>query len=61
MEKPSEIDKPIIDFETKIKLYLEQMTDDEKIVLEIAKEQLKSSFNLKKSIGFIEFCKNNNF
>jgi hypothetical protein len=37
------------------------MTDDEKIVLEIAKELLKSSFNLKKSIGFIEFCKNNNF
>ena len=61
MEKPSEIDKQNIDIETKIKLYLEQMTDDEKIVLEIAKEQLKSSFNLQKSIGFIEFCKNNNF
>lgn len=61
MEKSSEIDKQNFDIETKIKLYLEQLTDDEKIVLEIAKQQLKSSFNLKKSIGFIEFCKNNNF
>ena len=61
MEKSSEIDKQNFDIETKINLYLEQLTDDEKIVLEIAKQQLKSSFNLKKSIVFIEFCKNNNF
>jgi len=61
MDDNSENQKQNIDIEHKIKLYLEQMSDDEKIVLEIAKEQLKSSFNLKKSIGFIEFCKNNNF
>ena len=49
------------DIAYKIKLYLEQMTDEEKIVLQIAKEQLKSSFNIQKSIGFIEFCKINDF
>ena len=60
MDDNSENQKQNIDLEDKIKLYLEQMSDDEKIVLEIAKQQLKSSFNLKKSIGFIEFCLNNN-
>lgn len=60
MDNYSENQKQNIDLEDKIKLYLEQMSDDEKIVLEIAKQQLKSSFNLKKSIGFIEFCQNNN-
>lgn len=60
MDDNSENQKQNIDLEHKIKLYLEQMSDDEKIVLEIAKQQLKSSFNLKKSIGFIEFCQNNN-
>lgn len=60
MDNHSENQKQNIDLEDKIKLYLEQMSDDEKIVLEIAKQQLKSSFNLKKSIGFIEFCQNNN-
>jgi hypothetical protein len=60
MDDNSENQKQNIDIEHKIKLYLEQMSDDEKIVLEIAKQQLKSSFNLKKSIGFIEFCQNNN-
>ena len=33
--------------------YIAQLSKDEKIVLEIAKSQLKSSFNLKKSIGFL--------
>ena len=60
MDDNSENQKENINIEDKIKLYLEQMTEDEKIVLEIAKELLKSSFSLKKSIGFIDFCQNNN-
>ena len=40
--------------------YTEQLTEIERIVLEIAKDQLESSFCLEKSIGFIEWCKHNN-
>ena len=40
--------------------YTEQLTEIERIVLEIAKDQLESSFCLEKSIGFIEWRKNNN-
>ncbi len=40
--------------------YTEQLTEIELIVLEIAKDQLESSFCLEKSIGFIEWRKNNN-
>ncbi len=35
--------------------YTEQLTEIELIVLEIAKDQLESSFCLEKSIGFIEW------
>ncbi len=40
--------------------YTEQLTEIELIVLEIAKDQLESSFCLEKSIGFIEWLKQNN-
>ena len=40
--------------------YTEQLTEIERIVLEIAKHQLESSFCLEKSIGFIEWRKHNN-
>ena len=39
--------------------YIESLTDKEKKVLEIAKEYLETSFNLKKSIGFIKWLKKN--
>lgn len=35
--------------------YLEQMTPFEKAVLVVAKRQLGMSFDLKRSIGFLEF------
>ena len=38
-----------------VEQYLEQMSEQERIVLEIAKQTLKSSFNIKKSIGFMNF------
>jgi len=37
--------------------YLNSLNDFEKQALEIAKEQLESSFCLEKSIGFLEFKK----
>ncbi len=40
--------------------YINQLNKDEKIVLEIAKECLKSSFSIEKSIGYLTWIKNNN-
>ena len=40
--------------------YIIQLTDIEKLALKIAKEQLESSFDIKKSIGFIEWKNNKN-
>ena len=39
--------------------YISQLTSIEKIVLEIAKKQLESSFDIEKTIGFIEWMENN--
>lgn len=41
-----------------IKEYIDQLTGDEKIVLDIAKKQLQSSFSIEKSIGFLSWIKN---
>tara|TARA_Y100001970_G_C13885716_1_gene676112 strand:- start:81 stop:236 length:156 start_codon:yes stop_codon:yes gene_type:complete len=35
-----------------IKKYIEQLSPQEKIVLEIAREHLETSFNIVKSIGY---------
>jgi hypothetical protein len=40
--------------------YLNQLSEDEKIVLEIAKKTLKSSFSIEKSIGFLSWYEKNN-
>lgn len=40
-----------------IKEYINQLTEDEKIVMEIAQKQLQTSFSIEKSIGFIEWKK----
>ena len=37
--------------------YVAQLTDKEKLALEIAKRMLGSSFTLEKSIGYIQFKK----
>ena len=36
--------------------YIEQMSPQEKLVLQIATEHLESSFDIEKSIGFKEWC-----
>lgn len=39
--------------------YLQSLNEIEKIAIEIAKEDLGSSFNLEKSIGFLNWIKKN--
>ena len=43
-----------------IKIYIDQLSENEKKGLEIAKDHLESSFSLEKSIGFLKFKKNIN-
>ena len=40
------------------KKYLNSLTDEESKTLEIARDHLESSFNLRKSIGFIKWKEN---
>tara|TARA_B100001123_G_C14712717_1_gene789819 strand:- start:416 stop:562 length:147 start_codon:yes stop_codon:yes gene_type:complete len=40
-----------------VEKYIKQLSEDEKKILEIATKQLKTSFNIKKSIGFINWLK----
>ncbi len=40
------------------KEYLDSLTDEESKTLEIARDHLESSFNLRKSIGFIKWKEN---
>ena len=42
-----------------IKNYIESLNTIENKALEIAIEELESSFNIEKSIGFIEYMKSN--
>jgi hypothetical protein len=46
--------------ETKIKQYIEQMTDREKKAYNIAIEDLQTSFDVVKCIGYQNWLKNNN-
>lgn len=46
------------DDENLIKKYINQLTEQEKIVLKIAQEHLQSSFDIVKSIGYKEWVKN---
>lgn len=43
----------------KVEEYLKQMRPKERLAYQIAKKQLGTSFNIKKSIGYITFLKNN--
>ena len=52
MEKTSE------NLEKLISEYINQLDEFEKIALEVAKEQLESSFSIEKSIGFLKWKEN---
>lgn len=41
--------------------YIEQLTNSEKIAFSIAKENLESSFDIEKTIGFLNFIKEKNY
>ena len=49
---------PIMTIEQEIEQYISQLNNQEKIVLKIATEHLKSSFDIAKSIGFKNWQKN---
>ena len=42
-----------------IQMYLNSLTNIEKIALKIAEEDLDTSFNIEKSIGFLNWLKKN--
>ena len=50
--------KEVITIEEKVEQYISQLNNQEKIVLKIATEHLKSSFDIEKSIGFKNWQKN---
>lgn len=43
----------------KIQEYMEQMSEQERLVLKIAEDHLGTSFDIEKSIGFKEWIQNN--
>lgn len=40
-----------------VSIYIEQLSPMEKIAMDIAKDHLGTSFDIQKSNGFIEWCK----
>ena len=46
-----------LELEEKIKQYMTSLNEMEKKALKIAKTQLESSFEIEKSIGFLQFLK----
>ena len=46
-----------ISVDKSVEQYIQQMTPLEMVAYEIAKKQLKSSFSIEKSIGYIKYLK----
>ena len=46
--------------DTSIEQYIQSLTPIELLILELAQSHLESSFDIEKSIGYIEFLKINN-
>lgn len=42
-------------------MYIESMNAYERVAYEIAKDALESSYDMEKSIGFVEFVKKNDY
>jgi len=55
--KINSIENITIEKNNKIKEYINQLNPLQQVAYEIAKKQLKSSFTIEKSIGFIEYEK----
>ena len=53
------MDKELIDKELKlVEQYIAQLSPSEKVVYDIARKHLETSFCIEKSIGFLEYVKN---
>lgn len=46
--------------DTSIEQYIKSLTPIELLILELAQSHLESSFDIEKSIGYIDFIKNHN-
>jgi hypothetical protein len=57
-QKETQLEKPL---EELLNMYIENMNIYEKVAYEIAKNNLESSYDMEKSIGFIDFLKKNNY
>ena len=57
IQKEAIPDLTLTQVELEITQYIEQLTEIEKLVIEIAKEQLESSFDIEKTIGFLNWKK----
>ena len=49
--------EPIKEEDPRVQAYLDQMGPFDRVVLAVAKRQLGMSFDLKRSIGFLDFIK----
>jgi len=50
----------VVTIEEALEQYVSSLSEIEKLTLEVAKRQLESSFEINKSIGFINYLKDNN-
>lgn len=55
-----EINTTLLQLKNDIEEYVSSLTEQERIVYIIAKEHLESSFDIEKSIGFLEWLDNKN-
>ena len=56
VNETSKVDQNLIMDEI-VKEYVQSLTSDQHKIIEIAKKQLGTSYDLKKSIGFVQFIK----
>ena len=61
MEDNKIIEDNKITLELALEKYILSLDNVEKLVLEVAKRQLESSFEIYKSIGFLDFLKQNSY
>ena len=57
VNETSKVDQNLIMDEI-VKEYVQSLTSDQHKIIEIAKKQLGTSYDIKKSIGYLQFIKN---
>ena len=61
MSNNAETNEIVMDAEQAIEEYMNNMSDADKIAYKIAVKQLESSFDMVKSIGFMDYINKNKF